>query len=62
MKRIAEYKMVDGEMQLVTREMTAEEVASSQVEEAVEEPTQLDKIEAQVLYTAIMTDTLIEEE
>lgn len=25
-------------------------------------PTQLDRIEAQVLYTALMTDTLIEEE
>lgn len=27
-----------------------------------DEPTQLDIIEAQVLYTALMTDTLLEEE
>lgn len=26
-----------------------------------EEPTQLDRIEAQMMYTALMTDTLIEE-
>lgn len=30
--------------------------------EAVEEPTQLDRIEAQVTYTAMMTDTLLPEE
>lgn len=27
-----------------------------------DEPTQLDVIEAQVLYTALMTDTLLEED
>lgn len=30
------------------------------VPEPVEEPTQLDAIEAQVTYTAMMTDTLLE--
>lgn len=30
------------------------------VEEIVEEPSQLDIIEAQVTYTAMMTDTLLE--
>lgn len=46
----------------VSRDMTAEEEArvSSLVTE--EEPSQLDMIEAQVLYTAMMTDTLIEDE
>lgn len=28
--------------------------------EAIEEPTQLDRIEAQVTYTAMLTDTLLE--
>ena len=31
-----------------------------EVEEPVEQPTQLDRIEAQVTYTAMMTDTLLE--
>lgn len=30
--------------------------------EVVEEPTQLDRVEAQATYTAIMTDTLLTEE
>ena len=31
------------------------------VEEVEEKPSQLDRIEAQVTYTAMMTDTLLEE-
>lgn len=31
------------------------------VEDINEQPTQLDRIEAQVAYTAMMTDTLLEE-
>ena len=65
MRVIGEYKMVDGKMKLVTREMTAEEEAeleALQEAEPAPQPTQLDKIEAQVLYTALITDTLIEEE
>ena len=50
------YKLVDGK----TVDCTAEEIAAQ--EEAlkpVDEPTQDDKIEAQVMYTALMTDTLL---
>ena len=53
------YKLVDG----VPVECTAEEVAKQ--EEAlkpVDEPTQADRIEAQVMYTALMTDTLLDME
>lgn len=44
--------------------MTAEEIAEMekiQAEMPTEEPTQQDRIEAQVMYTALMTDTLLEE-
>ena len=50
------YKLVDG----VPTECTAEEIAAQ--EEAlkpVDEPTQADRIEAQIVYTALMTDTLL---
>lgn len=53
------YKLVDG----VPVECTQEEI--SQQEEAlrpVDEPTQEDRIEAQVMYTALMTDTLLDME
>lgn len=33
----------------------------NRMEEERNKPTQLDRIEAQILYTALMTDTLIEE-
>lgn len=51
------YKLVDGK----PVECTAEEIAVQ--EEALkpaETPSQLDVIEAQVTYTAMMTDTLLE--
>lgn len=49
-------------MGMVYRDMTPEEIAELPQEEPTqEEPTQEDKIEAQVLYTALMTDTLLEE-
>ena len=51
------YKLVDGK----PVECTAEEIAAQ--EEAlkpVDEPTQADRIEAQVMYTAMMTDTLLD--
>ena len=47
------------------REMTPEEEAEylrHQAEMQPDEPTQLDRIEAQMMYTALMTDTLIEGE
>ena len=53
------YKLVDGK----PVECTEEDV--SQQEEALKpavEPTQADRIEAQVMYTALMTDTLLDME
>lgn len=47
---ISEYKYIDGEF--IHDPLPVEEI--------IEEPTQLDKIEAQVAYTAMMTDTLLE--
>ena len=46
---ISEYKYIEGEF-----------VHDPLPVEVVEEVTQLDKIEAQVTYTAMMTDTLLE--
>ena len=47
-----EYLIVDGE--LVESE--------SELSKKSEEPTQADRIEAQCMYTALMTDTLLESE
>ena len=50
------YKLVDGKV----AERTQEEMdADYTPPEAT--PTQLDRIEAQALYTALMTDTILEE-
>ena len=51
-------------MGMVYRDMTEEEIADMQKQQEQippEEPSQLDRIEAQAMYTALMTDTLIEE-
>lgn len=51
-------------MGMVYRDMTEEELAEMQKQQEQmppEEPSQLDRIEAQAMYTALMTDTLIEE-
>lgn len=50
-------------MDMVYRDMTPEEEAeyNNSIQNVVQEPTQEDRIEAQVLYTALMTDTLLEE-
>lgn len=53
---IYRYKLVNGK----TIERTQEEMDADYVEPEVM-PTQLDRIEAQALYTALMTGTLIEE-
>lgn len=47
----------------ITRDMTPEEEAeyNNSIPNIPQEPTQEDRIEAQVLYTALMTDTLLEE-
>jgi hypothetical protein len=51
------YKLVDGKVE----ECTAEEIAEHETTITNHvEPTQLDIIEAQVTYTAMMTDTLLE--
>jgi len=42
------------------RERMQEEMDADYVEPVAEEPSQLDIIEAQVTYTAMMTDTLLE--
>ena len=53
------YKMVDG----TPMECTTEEIASQEKAlKPVDEPTQEDRIEAQVMYTALMTDTLLDME
>ena len=52
-------------MGMVYRDMTSEEIAELekiQTELPEEQPTQQDRIEAQVMYTALMTDTLLESE
>lgn len=52
-------------MGLVYRDMTAEELAEiERMQSEVPEPeaTEEDRIEAQVMYTALMTDTLLESE
>lgn len=52
-----QYKMVDGDL----AECTAEEIrAQENANRKSAEPTQLDVIEAQLTYTAMMTDTLLE--
>ena len=51
-------------MGMVYRDMTEEEIAEMQKHQEqipTEEPSQLDRIEAQMMYTALITDTLIEE-
>lgn len=51
-------------MGMVCRDMTPEEIAEMeklQKEMPEEQPTQQDRIEEQVMYTVLMTDTLLEE-
>ena len=50
------YKRVDGKV----AERTQEEMDADYTPPEVA-PTQLDRIEAQALYTALMTDTILEE-
>lgn len=52
------YKYVDGEVvKRTAEEIGADRAALPAPEDA---PTQLDRIEAQAVYTAMMTDTLLE--
>lgn len=51
------YRMSDG----IVAECTAEEIAEQELNNQITPtPSQLDIIEAQVTYTAMMTDTLLE--
>ena len=52
------YKLMDGQ----PVECTAEEITAQEALKPVDEPTQSDRIEAQVMYTALMTDTLLDME
>ena len=53
------YKLVDGK----PVECTAEEITyQEEALKPMDEPTQEDRIEAQVMYTALMTDTLLDME
>lgn len=52
---LCRYKYINNEI----IERTANELAAETI---APEPTQLDRIEAQVMYTALMTDSLIEED
>lgn len=51
------YKLVEGALVL----RTAEELAADGADAPDPAPTQLDRVEAQATYTAMMTDTLLEE-
>lgn len=53
---IYRYKLIDGKVQERTQEEMDADYAPQE-----ETPSQLDRIEAQALYTALLTDTLIEE-
>lgn len=54
------YTELKPVMKVIYRDMTEEEIAS--IEELPPlEPTEADKLEAQVMYTAMITDTLLEE-
>lgn len=52
----ANYKLADGTPALRTEAEKAAEIAAR----PTPEPTQLDRVEAQVAYTAMMTDTMLE--
>ena len=52
----ANYKLADGTPALRTEAEKAEETAAR----PAPEPTPLDRVEAQIAYTAMMTDTMLE--
>ena len=55
MQGCANYTLADGAPRLRTEEEKAAQLAARPVQ-----PTQLDRVEAQATYTAMMTDTLLE--
>lgn len=52
----ASYKLADGVPALRTEAEKAAEIAAR----PAPEPTQLDRVEAQIAYTAMITDTMLE--
>ena len=58
------YKLIGHEYVELTEEEMIETQKQREIDKALfgipQEPTQEDRIEAQVLYTALMTDTLLE--
>lgn len=52
----ANYKLTDGAPALRTEAEKAAEIAAR----PAPEPTSLDRVEAQITYTAMMTDTMLE--
>ena len=61
--KIKDVIEINGKFYPHERNMTPEEEAeyNNSIPNIPQEPTQEDRIEAQVLYTALMTDTLLEE-
>ena len=53
-------EMFDSNLAIAQAKAYNGEVTVEEIEDPVTEPTQLDMIEAQVAYTAMMTDTLLE--
>lgn len=53
------YHVVEGE--IVLDEVKKQQIIDEREEEA-KKPTAMEKLEAQVLYTAVSTDTMLEEE
>ena len=50
----------DANYPIAEKEAIGEIIDEDEFDEEVVEPTQLDRVEAQVTYTAMMTDTLLE--
>lgn len=55
------YQYLDGELVLDETKKAELVEEEKKREEEEKKPTQLETIEAQVLYTALMTDTMLEE-
>ena len=55
------YQYLDGELILDETKKAELVEEEKKREEEAKKPTQLETIEAQVLYTALMTDTMLEE-
>lgn len=65
-QEVSHAAVMDGEKVLIPAFTRLEVVSATDGEEiAVEtvvQPTQLDRIEAQIMYTALMTDSMLEED